>query len=666
MAQETPSNILYAQAVLEINKLKQQYATTKNKTPQEISEIVSNTIAKFVEHAGKSLIQYEPIHRSEVPTSEKMNRFWSSLQADINILQDQVDLLNAATVFEHNFIRTEIMKAANENRRLQNKIKTLELYANVSDDSLIFFGDTFITEDFIDWDFVSTSERASLLSNGYISLRIKEQATAISNLTTIKVLTDSNGFFGNNQEVKDPALALTDPVSKQKLYQFNSEVNKHASIKTILDDKPSTWFEFEKYLVSESDRAKAKGYNFEYALNHHETTKHLEQINTTIEQEQTVRTISWADGISDGILKLYFQIDLGVNKQVNAISLLPYGLEDNKNNPIHIVRVLTSLNGTDWSVLGPENLWISNSIDKKISAINAENILVGSASWVTIGDTVRFIRFEIQQPKAVDCNIGHLYYISKTSPAVNTPNYSVELPALDSGSITYGSSIPYDAPVVYGGSGSSSILQDSGYSDYMVSNTTAQSITIPQVTTLQDVDYRQVGPTPPAENPQYYFSAKNSTVNDLIQKREVFKGKRWVIGIRDISINTNKYDTKGFLVSKRFNIPGIVDRVALEADVIIPNDWDSSVNWIKFYISPDDGSTWYQISRIQDDYLNIPEVIAFNDPTPPDLQEPGVGYYSVKGTVKSIRLKVEITRPENSENTTPILRSYKLKVIQRK
>jgi hypothetical protein len=665
MAQETPSNLLYAQALQEINRLRQEYSVKKNKSPQEIAEIVNAAIGRFVDHAGKSLITFEPIHRSEVPTSEKMNRFWNSLQSDINILQDQVDLLNASTIFEHNFIKTEIMKSAKDNLRLQNKIKTLELYSNVSDDSLVFFGDTFITEDFIDWNFISTTERASLIASGHVTLKIKEQTSAVSAVTQVKVLPDSNGFFGNNQEVKDPAIALSDPVSNQKLYQFISQTNKHANIKTVLDEKPSTWFEFEKYLVSPTDRAKAKGYNFEYALSRHELTNHLQQADSSIGQSQT-RAISWADGVANGVLKLYFEIDLGVDKQVNAISLLPYGLEDNKNNPIRIVRVLTSLNKTDWTALGPENVWIANSIDKKISSVNAENIVIGSAAWVTIGEVIRYIRFEIEQPKPIDCNIGHLYYVSKTSPAVNTPNYTIELPTLDVGDVEYGSSIPYNAPIPYGGAPVEPVLQDSGYTDYIVTNTASQSLTIPQTPVLQDISYRELGPLPPAENPQYYFEARNSTVNDLIQKKEVFKGKRWAIGIRDISIVTNKYDTKGFLVSKKFDIPGIVDRVALEADVSIPNDWDSSVNWIKFYISPDNGSTWYQISRIQDDFLNIPEIIAFNDPTPQDLREPGVGYYNVKNTVKSIRLKVEITRPDTAQNSTPVLKSYKLKVIQRK
>ena len=119
------------------------------------------------------------------------------------------------------------------------------------------------------------------------------------------------------------------------------------------------------------------------------------------------------------------------------------------------------------------------------------------------------------------------------------------------------------------------------------------------------------------------------------------------------------------MVSKRFDIPGIVDRVAIEADIQIPDNYDLSIPWVRFYISPDDGATWHEVSRIQDDFLNIPEIVAYNDPTPKDLRDPAVGYYDVKGTVNSLRVKIEITRPDTDQYSTPVVKSYKLKVVKR-
>ncbi len=118
-------------------------------------------------------------------------------------------------------------------------------------------------------------------------------------------------------------------------------------------------------------------------------------------------------------------------------------------------------------------------------------------------------------------------------------------------------------------------------------------------------------------------------------------------------------------MSKRFDIPGIVDRVALNADVSIPSAFGSGDDYVKFYISPNDGESWFQIGRIQDDNNDIPEIIAFNDPIPSELRESGVGYYDIEGDVTSIRFKVEFSRPESKVGLTPILKAYELKVKRR-
>lgn len=660
MAQESPSRILYAQAVQMIKKLQQRYSTTKNQTPQETSESINDLLSKFSNDAGTSLTKYEPVVISEVPRSEKMNRFWGNLQDDINILQDQVDILNAASVFSHNFIKTEILKAQRENNRLHNKIKTLEMYSSVDNASLLYFGDNFLTEDFIDWNLVSSQERATLIGSGHIGLRVTSQQNTITSKTTVSILSGSNGFMGNNQEIVDPQQAEVNPSNGQKIYTFTSEVNRAANPKAIIDSQPNTWFEFEKCWIAKAARAKAKDLNFQYMLTNSQETKYLTEGKY---DQGTVSGIpvEWADGIEDAVLHLVLEVDLGENQQVNTFNLLPFGLSDNSNNPIKIVKVSTSLNRTDWSVISPENVWISNGINKQISNINTENVLVGSATWVTDGSTIRYIRFEIEQPNPVDSNIGHIYYVSKDGPAVNTPNYNIDYPNYDLPDILYDSNIPYDFDGTYGGVAATAATdQSTGYANGALSQAQDNTSGI-----TDDLNYRLAGPNPPVTNPQLYMDLRNSIVNGLIQKREFFKGKRWVIGIRDIDIKRNVYDTTGIVVSNRFNVPGIVDRVSLEADIFVPDGYDTSSVWIKFYVSPDDGLTWYQISRIQDDFLDIPEIIAFNDPTPNELREPGVAYYDVKGTVDSLRVKIEIARPSDTQSSTPIVRSYKLKVIRR-
>lgn len=125
---------------------------------------------------------------------------------------------------------------------------------------------------------------------------------------------------------------------------------------------------------------------------------------------------------------------------------------------------------------------------------------------------------------------------------------------------------------------------------------------------------------------------------------------------------SNTYQETGSFVSTKFDVSGVIDRIALDADIEVPESWDQNADWVKFYVSPNNGIDWFQISRIQDDYMGVPEIIAFNDPTPNELREPGVAYYEVAGAVNSIRLKVEMKRPTNDEYGTPLLKPYTLKI----
>ncbi len=594
MAQASPSDILYAQAALALVQLKRDYAVRKYRAPEEVTTLINKALTDFEERAGGAITKFEPIELSEVPNSAKMNRFWTSFQNDINLLQKQVDTLRAAAIDTHNHVEMEIKKAKNNNLALQNKLKTLEMYSNVDNNSQVRMGDTFITEDLIDWNAISSGEnRATVIGKQYIGLGFQAQESALEEDPTVIVLEGSNGFLGNNQEVRDPDKeSVTNPANGEKRYYFKSSVYPANELGATIDSQPATWIEFEKYKVKDSDRAKARDYGFRYELVNDPKWNYLKSL------PNDGGMIDWADGLAGEPLILNVEVDLKTLKKANVIKLLPFTLADNANNPILIKNVTVSADKTVWDTLGPENLWIASGIDKRITEISDANVVIGEASWTYSGDPIRYVRFTIHQPKPIQVDIGHHYY----------------------------------------------------YSDQ---------------TENPDAPERLDGPNPPVNNTRAYHNVANSKVGDLIQRTEYFTGERWAIGVRDISVFSNRYHTSGVFVSNKFNVPGIVDRVSLSADVIIPSDWDQSTPWIEFYVSPNNGKNWYQISRVQDDFLDIPEIIAFNDPTPLELREPGVKYYDVNEKVDSLRLKVKLSRPEGDPYATPILKPYTLKVIKR-
>jgi len=99
--------------------------------------------------------------------------------------------------------------------------------------------------------------------------------------------------------------------------------------------------------------------------------------------------------------------------------------------------------------------------------------------------------------------------------------------------------------------------------------------------------------------------------------------------------------------------------INVESNNLPTTNVDSS---IKYYVSVDDGSSWIRISPIENPFSGVPEVLSFNENISGSTQIPGVSYFNypqIPKEIKKIRVKIEMTRPNNS-NTTPIVNSYKL------
>src|SRR3990167_4659784 len=139
MAQSTPSVMFYSQALKLVQDLRQTYINNAN-TSEDVVAKLRDVLTSLEDSLGSPLYKYESFAETEPPLSGKVNRIWDTIQYDINILQNQTDVLRAAAVFSHNILTTNILNASQENARLQNKAKTLQLYSNSRDPNIIVFG----------------------------------------------------------------------------------------------------------------------------------------------------------------------------------------------------------------------------------------------------------------------------------------------------------------------------------------------------------------------------------------------------------------------------------------------------------------------------------------------------------------------------------------------
>lgn len=577
MTQSSPTVLLYGQAVILMEELQEAVEAGLIKTKLEVDGKLQDILSRYLKGAGIPLTGWNPVDETEPPLSAKMNRFWRQVQADVALMQHQVDLLRSSSIFVHNFLTTEIQKSVQQNAVLRNKIKTLQLYSDSVDSSIVIFSDNFHTDDNIDANFVTSSSRVNIESSNFLTLGRLGEYVNLASIADVKVLTTSNGFAGNNQEVYDPVNAQTNPTTNEKILKFIAEQARSATLSKLLDGSPSTWYEYEAWQVSDADRETAKNFNFKYAVNTADGV-----VNT-----------DWSVGPTGNTLKLDLEFNLGQPQKINQIVYTPYGLTDNLNLPVKVSLVEISADGTVWTPATPTNVWVGTDVNAN-AARAADNVTTRQMTWTFQEQVTKFIRMHLEQPNFIKRPMGHVYWVNKTNTAV-----------------------------------------------------------------------RVEGPHPKLAEIDKYYAPNNSVSGNLVQKREWFPAKRWAIGIRDIAFEQIRYQVESTMVTKPIRAGGVIDRIALEAEIYIPPDFDSEVNWIKFYISPDNGTTWHQISRIQDDFLSIPEIIAYNDPTPLAFHEPGVGYYNVSGEVTALRLKIVMSRPSDLPASTPIIRSYRLKIKRR-
>lgn len=583
--QASPSNKIYTQALEKLKSFSARYSSLKSRSADELAKELSAALSDLKNELGGPSLKYQEIEYGSVPNSFEFNQFLESLVNDINMLIDESDIVRAATINTHNFIKTEILKSEEENSQLHNKLKTLQLYSSSEDKSILYAGDYFYNDDNIDWDKTPMSSRLTLAKGNDLSLGISSQVTNISSVTRAQVLDGSNGFIGNNQE----AIEYNDVVV------FFSEGNKSTPAEKLsrsIDNTPNTTLEFEKYLVPEATRIAAKDFNFAYKYTGDPDTEYLESFANESGE------VDWADGLEDGVLRLNLMIDLGVVKRSNLVTINPYTLTDNVNGPILIKSIRVSRDQSSWSTLKPENVWLTGGIDQNTINLDSENIIIGQAQFRVDSEEIRYLIIEIEQPHSLDVDIGHLYYTSRLADEANP-------------------------------------------------------------------DERFEGPIPLVDQIWREREPNLSFLNDLVQRRELLSGKRWAIGIRDINVLSTKYIESGYMISNKILVPGGVDRVALEADIDLPDSYPTDRAWVRFFVSPDDGRTWHQISRIQDDFFGVPEIIAYNDTTPQELRIPGVKYYEVSETPTSLRFKIEMDRNFSDDTLTPTVSNYRLKIKQR-
>jgi hypothetical protein len=183
----------------------------------------------------------------------------------------------------------------------------------------------------------------------------------------------------------------------------------------------------------------------------------------------------------------------------------------------------------------------------------------------------------------------------------------------------------------------------------------------------------------------FFKGSKNTetTVSPQTISRQWTKIKddkaRFAIGIRDINIYSYTFAEMSEIVSKSYTIPAPISKVSLTVDEQIPKIFysDSSRSstrndWIKYYVSVDNGTSWHRISPIshmstmsEDGKNQVPEIISFNSDVPAAERDNPLAYVDSAEASYQIRFKAVLSRPTDitaAESYTPVLSRYALQI----
>lgn len=619
MSQEVPSVIFHAQALKILDDLRGSYMAGVG-TVDELVVQLRDALNGFQNTVGLPFFDFEPVVDGEPPLSSKINRLWQNLQHDINILQNQSDVSRASAIFTHNLINTELNKAQEANARLSNKIKTLQLYSKAVDTSIVTFGDYFRTDEFVDNAMVPASQQPSFLGESYVTLGQMGDVTDLAVGITPTILGTSNGFPGNWHEVTGEQRTVYYTATNNLTPTYTNNIT------VTTKESDIQWYATSGALSYPEDVFKA------------ESDPHADI--TAITSRATAQLTDPTQAAGTRTVDDWFEYEFCKVEKADRDFAGNWNFAYENN--------IAGSGIVDWAT-GPPGEVLRLDLQMDLGGIENINFISYTPFNLenNLNNPVKVVRVQTStdQTNWFAVEPSNIYVTNTTNLQTANPGDEIIL-----------------GDAIWGFAG-----RPVRYIQFRLEQAHSVACKIGHLYYQDEADKRVEGPNPVLTAPGRLYSADVRTVGDgkLLQRREVFNGKRWAIGISDITVQRLSYAFESTFVTRPLRVGGIVDRVSLEADIKIPQEYDDTQIWVSFFLSPDDGANWYPISRVQDDYLNVPEIIAFNDPQPVALHEPGIAYYNTGIPVDTLRLKCVMKRPGTLPSTTPVLRSYKLKVKRR-
>lgn len=667
------------------------------------------------------MTKFDPYIKGEPPSSEKFNTFTKDVAADLNIIAKQTDYLSAKIVELFNMFNNEVKQEDNFLSRIKSKTKILQLYSNSSADDIFYLGNSFDNLDYINVSKIPANQ-LPLIQNGQMQLQTNKSEYWIASNIYIDE-QNSNGFIGNNHAAQ---IGTNETNITPDQYQYFFTKGAAINIGNLIDNNPLTYFEYEQIDVPIAEINSRAAYEFKYIkpdaqqqatkINWASFTQ--EPLKLTLVMENNIP--SKANFIKIAPL-LADNVSLAREVKVTKIEVTSSaGTENILFEPITIssTQIPSSLEAArnfyykEATVKFSER--IVNSIKVFFEQAYSNDILLKHLYWTPGNEanspyaqqaTTRFrpygaVDITKINPRAQESSPPNrtIQDESLFIPFYNQPNF-FKSPSRNSTQVTMTFEITkpeYFGWVIKVPSSTAGQAQryikpninyriDNGDLTIVLGSATYTTTNVKNASFFQnktiaeqllqamkdsEIDFAEEWGIDVSNGA--VVEEVGSTVNATITKRinlyrnyEVLNAKRRSIGIRDISVGYEEFADKCVMVSKSHDFPFDVKYITLSSDAAFSGSISNNTglnNYIKYYISVDNGTKWIQISSIENSFSGIPEIISFNENISDQFKINGVSYLNapeVPETIKGVIVKVELTKP-TGDNITPIVYSYKL------
>jgi len=605
------------------------YNRLQNNIDLDFTGII-NSIAIGIKEAilGLGVPSFKNRQAKKLPSANDYNKNVKEICNDINNSYKQLgSIINIIkNNFNYNSLTNQTLQ--NEILILKDEADKINLYIQGTENN-----DFIINERFNNMINIIRLESDAHINNinGAVSLRRLDSYNHANENADISILGKSEGFVGTSHQVKASGNRREKWEENQasRTIVWYGEEDPHLDLKAVQDNNPDTWFEYELVNVPESAKKFAEYYGFHYK---------------TAEGE----TIDWAKDPNNGKLELTVRIILPETETINWIDINPYipPFEGSSNIIIKSIKTAPNKEEVPKSIYNMEFLnyrLFDNAENESSRFVNNDiipgnNDLTGHGVFSFSPKKAQIIDITFEQDSSYNCLIGHVYYIRTVrvkreeeswfglvkDTSYYTRQYRIEGPINQ-----------YDKTIIE--KNNKNFLEE-----------------------LWDAIWGE--------------TTEEISSDNLTKWVEAFEGWRYSIGIRDININSFTYSEKSQVISSSYFIPGSIKKIEIETQEQIPEifysgespqtSYENKGQWIKYYISLDNGNEWYSIAPNDDQISDIPSTIYVNSDIPVEKYEDTASYIKAENS-NQIKVKAVLSRPTDfpeAELFTPVLNEYTLRL----